>query len=159
MQKIEMKSVLFLLIVIYFISVTEGFEFTGRCWKWEGEGKYHKDRESVFCQVNGVCRVIMKSDGTVVGGCYQTTSCDSDDYEEFQKEFPGNHYQQCCETENCNLVPEEQLQLLKSQGVNVDGNGVEGETEGANEDIKKSSASEIYQLSSLIIILVVALVI
>ena len=40
---------------------------------------------------------------TFLGGCYKTRSCDDDDYEKFEKEFPGNRYQQCCETGKINL--------------------------------------------------------
>ena len=40
---------------------------------------------------------------TFLGGCYKTRSCDSDDYEKFDKEFPGNRYYQCCETSEINF--------------------------------------------------------
>ena len=31
-----------------------------------------------------------------LGGCYSST-CGDSDYDEFAKQYPGNHYQQCCE--------------------------------------------------------------
>ena len=31
------------------------------------------------------------------GGCF-ATSCGDSDYEKFAKQYPGNHYQACCET-------------------------------------------------------------
>ena len=33
-----------------------------------------------------------------VGGCYSASSCGDSDYEKFAKQYPGNHYQTCCET-------------------------------------------------------------
>ena len=54
-------------------------------------------------------------------------------------------------TEYCNLINDEQLANLKSQGVDVDGNGVDEDAE--------SSSEKIQQLTCLITILVVALVI
>ena len=58
-------------------------------------------------------------------------------------------------TENCNLVPDEQLALAKSKGVDVDGSGSTKDGSGG----LKNSANKIQQLTSVIIILMVALVI